>query len=1540
MAAIVYMDYGLDGYMNSTDKVIKFVWSGSNQQYNSDLYNYVPSSPSGDFMQGSGFTLSGTINLNQTIESGIVGGSVAGTELETRVLWSTLGFSGQTPIKFKASSGMGSATNLPSQIEDNVGAVFSSENSYLLFKPISQAKPANNGTAVYYAHDVINCGNSLSRIELTNVSTQGWNATLYYPNGTTITDTNSDNRPDISLSESGYNIVVARLDVPSNAAVGTIDITNITAISSTSNKTVTDTTTVSSIAISPDSTIYTATQGMTASIIFTVYNYQSFNDTIRIGATSSRGWNITLTYANGTSLSNGNVGNLFSRESKEVRVSVFVSSNETSGANDLTTVRINSSVSALVFDTATINTTVRNRLIIAPNQSQAVGVDQTYFYLLNITNNWNDTERIEISKTSTFGFNTTFYLSDKVTQLTDTNGNNLVDVNVTAYGGVKSIYAAIFVPLNATLASSEVTTIFANSSTQSVFSFVQINQTVRGIQIYNDSALTNVKTTFNLDLTSNVSIFAKAFFLTGFNTVYFGWYSGNGSLFRQSPNVSVTENLNDSINININSSLGSWSVIIYNSSNNEEITRRTFTAKDSLAPRVYGLYPPAGTSFVVNNTINISANITDFGPIYIARANVSFPNGSSQLITLTNSQGDLYLESFTIPNLNGTYNVSYFVNDTFGFTNNTERTSFTATTSSGDTTPPSITNITTNPSLPLFNNGSQQNLITNFTSNEFPINITFRLYNSTGAIVNITGPTQVNNQSQLPVNFTIPTGLTNGNYTLNMSSVDNSGNTNISILGIIIVDTITPQITNVNTSPTLPLTNNGTAQNISVNFTSNEFPIDATFRLYNSSGSVVNITGPIRINSSSQLPVIFTVPTTLSNGDYPLNLTITDLAGNSNVTNAGTITINITTLTIVSINISPIALGIGQNVSLSMATRGSVSNCFVNVTQPNGTILTLTDPCTGIIFTAPNLTGRYNITFFANDTLGNIVNSSSRFEIAPPIPWRGNVVDNNLSGIQSTLILYFANTSIILDSHVNGTFIENTGEFLFDLAYSAHSNKLQVTLRNVNISVDNNKTIGLSRITTNSDFLVLYGVNNSYGFTGADVVVSYNGTSFTDESNLVVKACDDFNFVTSSCNSNFATISATQNTTAKTFTFARTSFSGFGISQSTSAASSVSSGGGGGSRIIKKTEEVEEEPAPAEKEIISEKIEKSIEEIKEEIAKEAVVPELEKPTQEIMEFSLFDRLKSFIPQFLMATLLLGILVSGVYGAILLYKHQREKHCRIEPADDKTTYVHEEFLVGANEALRIILVNPKDKRLQDYQAFLVKVCKNAVKNARNCLETNCTAPEEIKLEDNTCWISAKTFSRMVDFMAYNLLKENVEEIAEEVEPKVEEEKETMISEVEYDSSVGSNDLKELLLEPMQKPEQEEKEQIIESPQQNVVQIPAREQTVVKIDLGLKQLIPEVKEKTEMKERSEEEIEFYFNGEEPLESGMEAKAQEICKQRMEQGNNFRKGNVKWQENTYETVDDMIKAQGLQPGTPESGEFMKKWDLETVKSENHNA
>jgi hypothetical protein len=95
----------------------------------------------------------------------------------------------------------------------------------------------------------------------------------------------------------------------------------------------------------------------------------------------------------------------------------------------------------------------------------------------------------------------------------------------------------------------------------------------------------------------------------------------------------------------------------------------------------------------------------------------------------------------------------------------------------------------------------------------------------------------------------------------------------------------------------MPFINNGTSQNLSINFSSDEYPLGILFNLYNST-SLVNTQSKI-IANSSELPVSYVVPVNLSNGIYFLNMTVNDSAGNSRTYIIGNFSVNKTSPPIV-----------------------------------------------------------------------------------------------------------------------------------------------------------------------------------------------------------------------------------------------------------------------------------------------------------------------------------------------------------------------------------------------------------------------------------------------------------------------------------------------------------------------------------------------------------------------------------------------------------------------------------------------------------------
>jgi parallel beta-helix repeat protein len=111
------------------------------------------------------------------------------------------------------------------------------------------------------------------------------------------------------------------------------------------------------------------------------------------------------------------------------------------------------------------------------------------------------------------------------------------------------------------------------------------------------------------------------------------------------------------------------------------------------------------------------------------------------------------------------------------------------------------------------------------------------------------------------------------------------------------IDAISPIVTNIVTNPILPIENEGTEEDISINFDSSEYPVNLVFNLYDSGGILVDTQGPLVINDPSYLPINYTIPSGLFEGVYTLNMTFTDPAGNSNTTEVGSFTVSSTQVT-------------------------------------------------------------------------------------------------------------------------------------------------------------------------------------------------------------------------------------------------------------------------------------------------------------------------------------------------------------------------------------------------------------------------------------------------------------------------------------------------------------------------------------------------------------------------------------------------------------------------------------------------------------------
>jgi len=150
---------------------------------------------------------------------------------------------------------------------------------------------------------------------------------------------------------------------------------------------------------------------------------------------------------------------------------------------------------------------------------------------------------------------------------------------------------------------------------------------------------------------------------------------------------------------------------------------------------------------VVNQTqtVNITANVTDNIGISAVLANITFPNSTSILRTMTLLSGDIFNVTF-VPSLTdppGVYNVTIIANDTSNNLNNTETTNFTV----NDVTFPAIQLV--DPTPPNASFLSQTFIPANVTATDNIAIDVIQLF-----LFNTTGQVQVNTSETAPSSST------------------------------------------------------------------------------------------------------------------------------------------------------------------------------------------------------------------------------------------------------------------------------------------------------------------------------------------------------------------------------------------------------------------------------------------------------------------------------------------------------------------------------------------------------------------------------------------------------------------------------------------------------------------------------------------------------------------------------------------------------------------------------------------------------------------
>ena len=399
----------------------------------------------------------------------------------------------------------------------------------------------------------------------------------------------------------------------------------------------------------------------------------------------------------------------------------------------------------------------------------------------------------------------------------------------------------------------------------------------------------------------------------------------NGSIIFSSLN-NFTNKYNTSFTIS--NLTGNYSVRFFandtngNVNSTESLYFVAVAATDNDAPNASIVRPANGTIFNLSETVLILANVTDNLSVSSVQVNISKPDGTSDLRTLTLNSTPFYETNFTNTTLVGTYTIRLIATDGSGNVNSTSTAFFIMR----DNLAPNVTNMS-----PV--NGSAFNpssvieissiIVDNINVSNTSINVTL----PNGSIVF----SALNNFSaKYNASFVIPN--LSGTYTVRFFANDTDGNVN-STETIFFVgnDTLAPSV--VITSPA-----NGTTFNVSIPVLIRANITDISLNL-----SQVNISKPdgtselrnLTLNSS---PFFETNYSTSLPGIYTFTIIARDTNGNVNGTEMGYFIIGTPPLVII---IAPINETFDDDTKVFITVNASdidnISTLFANITLPNGT---------------------------------------------------------------------------------------------------------------------------------------------------------------------------------------------------------------------------------------------------------------------------------------------------------------------------------------------------------------------------------------------------------------------------------------------------------------------------------------------------------------------------------------------------------------------------------------------------------------------------
>ena len=204
------------------------------------------------------------------------------------------------------------------------------------------------------------------------------------------------------------------------------------------------------------------------------------------------------------------------------------------------------------------------------------------------------------------------------------------------------------------------------------------------------------------------------------------------------------------------------------------------------------------------------------------------------------------------------------------------------------------------------------------------------------------------------------------------------------------------------------------------------------------------------------------------------------------------------------------------NITVTTTDDSGIDRAWANITLPDSTseIVDLVNNGTFTYNTSGKKDGVFLINISVNDTAGNLVYQTDTFHAYNSTLFSVNVT-NQTDGITSTIKALYPGTTeeVLTFSAVDGIYTDRSiPDYVYDLLFSAFDDKIQLTLEDIDISVNQDRFVTLE--TFNGS--IIFYFESNYTASDAWVRLSYDGTSM-NKSRLRVFSCENWLFSSDSC---------------------------------------------------------------------------------------------------------------------------------------------------------------------------------------------------------------------------------------------------------------------------------------------------------------------------------------------------------------------------------------------------------------------------------------